>query len=63
MESARSSENPNRMVGINVPLPVPSSFHILEDGALLGDLNIYGPDGLGFYTQKTITQDGLILEI
>ena len=47
------------MVGINVPLPVPSSFHSFGGwkDSLFGDLNIYGPDGLRFYTQrKTITQ-------
>ena len=60
-ESARSfSENAGiGMVGINVPLPVPSSFHSFGGwkDSLFGDLNIYGPDGLRFYTQrKTITQ-------
>ncbi len=47
------------MVGINIPLPVPSSFHSFGGWkeSLFGDLNIYGPDGLRFYTQrKTITQ-------
>ena len=47
------------MVGINIPLPVPSSFHSFGGWkeSLFGDLSIYGPDGLRFYTQrKTITQ-------
>ncbi len=47
------------MVGINIPLPVPSSSHSFGGwkNSLFGDLNIYGPDGLRFYTQrKTITQ-------
>ena len=47
------------MVGINIPLPVPSSFHSFGGwkDSFYGDLSIYGPDGLRFYTQrKTITQ-------
>ncbi len=47
------------MVGVNIPLPVPSSFHSFGGwkDSLFGDLNIYGPDGVRFYTQrKTITQ-------
>ncbi len=47
------------MVGINIPLPVPSSFHSFGGwkDSFFGDLSIYGPDGLRFYTQrKTITQ-------
>ena len=47
------------MVGINIPLPVPSSYHSFGGwkDSIFGDLNIYGPDGVRFYTQrKTITQ-------
>ena len=60
-EQARSfSENVEiGMVGVNIPLPVPSSFHSFGGWkqSLFGDLNIYGPDGVRFYTQrKTITQ-------
>ena len=47
------------MVGVNIPLPVPSSYHSFGGwkNSLFGDLNIYGPDGVRFYTQrKTITQ-------
>ena len=47
------------MVGVNIPLPVPSSFHSFGGwkNSLFGDLSIYGPDGLRFYTQrKTVTQ-------
>lgn len=47
------------MVGINIPLPVPASYHSFGGwkDSLFGDLNMYGPDGLRFYTQrKTITQ-------
>ena len=47
------------MIGINIPLPVPSAFHSFGGwkDSFFGDLNIYGPDGLRFYTQrKTVTQ-------
>ena len=47
------------MVGVNIPLPVPTSFHSFGGwkNSLFGDLNMYGPDGVRFYTQrKTITQ-------
>ena len=47
------------MVGINIPLPVPSSYHSFGGwkDSIFGDLKIYGPDGVRFYTQrKTITQ-------
>ena len=60
-EQAKSfSENVDiGMVGVNIPLPVPTSFHSFGGwkNSLFGDLNIYGPDGVRFYTQrKTITQ-------
>ncbi len=47
------------MVGVNVPLPVPVSFHSFGGWkrSLFGDLSAYGPDGVRFYTRrKTITQ-------
>jgi len=47
------------MVGINVPLPVPVAYHSFGGWkrSLFGDLSIYGPDAIRFYTQrKTITQ-------
>ena len=47
------------MVGINVPLPVPVSYHSFGGWkrSLFGDLHAYGPDGIRFYTKrKTITQ-------
>jgi len=60
-EKARKfSQNVNiGMVGVNIPLPVPSSFHSFGGwkDSLFGDLNMYGPDGLRFFTQrKTVTQ-------
>ena len=47
------------MVGINVPLPVPVSYHSFGGWkrSMFGDLSAYGPDGVRFYTRrKTITQ-------
>jgi len=47
------------MVGINVPLPVPVSYHSFGGWkrSLFGDLFAYGPDSIRFYTRrKTITQ-------
>jgi len=47
------------MVGVNVPLPVPVSYHCFGGWkrSLFGDLFMYGPDGVRFWTRrKTITQ-------
>jgi len=47
------------MVGINVALPVPVSYHSFGGWkrSLFGDLSAYGPDGVRFYTRrKTISQ-------
>ncbi len=47
------------MVGVNVPLPVPVAYHSFGGWkrSLFGDLSIYGPDAVRFYTRrKTITQ-------
>ena len=47
------------MVGINVPLPVPVSYHSFGGWkrSLFGDLSAYGPDAVRFYTKrKTVTQ-------
>ncbi|MFG6160608.1 CoA-acylating methylmalonate-semialdehyde dehydrogenase [Halomonas sp. 1390] len=47
------------MVGVNVPLPVPVSYHSFGGWkrSLFGDLSAYGPDAVRFYTKrKTITQ-------
>ncbi len=46
------------MVGINVPIPVPVSFHSFGGWkhSLFGDHAIYGPEGVHFYTRlKTVT--------
>lgn len=47
------------MVGVNVPLPVPVSYHSFGGWkrSLFGDLSAYGPDAIKFYTRrKTVTQ-------
>ncbi len=47
------------MVGINVPLPVPVSYHSFGGWkrSLFGDLHAYGPDSVRFYTKrKQVTQ-------
>jgi malonate-semialdehyde dehydrogenase (acetylating)/methylmalonate-semialdehyde dehydrogenase len=47
------------MVGVNTPLPVPVAYHSFGGWkhSLFGDLSIYGPDGVRFYTRrKTVTQ-------
>jgi malonate-semialdehyde dehydrogenase (acetylating)/methylmalonate-semialdehyde dehydrogenase len=46
------------MVGINVPIPVPVAYYSFGGwkSSLFGDLHIYGPDGIQFYTQgKVVT--------
>ena len=46
------------MVGINVPIPVPLSFHTFGGwkNSMFGDMNQHGPEGVRFYTRiKTIT--------
>jgi malonate-semialdehyde dehydrogenase (acetylating)/methylmalonate-semialdehyde dehydrogenase len=46
------------MVGINVPIPVPVSYYSFGGwkSSLFGDLHMYGPEGVQFYTRaKVIT--------
>ena len=46
------------MVGINVPIPVPMAFYSFGGWkrSLFGDMAIYGPEGVRFYTRvKTVT--------
>jgi malonate-semialdehyde dehydrogenase (acetylating)/methylmalonate-semialdehyde dehydrogenase len=46
------------MVGVNVPIPVPMSFHSFGGWkrSLFGPLHVHGPDGVRFYTRlKTVT--------
>jgi malonate-semialdehyde dehydrogenase (acetylating)/methylmalonate-semialdehyde dehydrogenase len=44
------------MVGINVPIPVPMAYYSFGGWkqSLFGDLHIYGPDGVKFYTQNKV---------
>ncbi len=44
------------MVGINVPIPVPSAAHSFGGwkSSLFGDSSIYGPDGIRFYTRPKV---------
>ena len=47
------------MVGINVPIPVPVSYHSFGGWkrSAFGDINQYGMEGMRFYTKtKTVTQ-------
>ena len=47
------------MVGINVPIPVPMAWHGFGGwkSSLFGDMHVYGPEGIRFYTrQKSIMQ-------
>ena len=47
------------MVGINVPLPVPVAYFSFGGWkrSLFGDMHIYGPEAVRFYTRsKVITQ-------
>ncbi len=46
------------MVGINVPIPVPVAYYSFGGwkGSLFGDLHMYGPEGVQFYTRgKVVT--------
>ncbi|MFK5216225.1 CoA-acylating methylmalonate-semialdehyde dehydrogenase [Glaesserella parasuis] len=46
------------MVGVNIPIPVPMAFHCFGGwkASIFGPLNVYGSDGVRFYTRmKTIT--------
>ncbi|AHG74685.1 Methylmalonate-semialdehyde dehydrogenase [Mannheimia varigena USDA-ARS-USMARC-1296] len=46
------------MVGVNIPIPVPMAFHCFGGwkASIFGPLNVYGQDGVRFYTRmKTIT--------
>lgn len=44
------------MVGINVPIPVPVSYYSFGGwrGSLFGDLHMYGPEGIKFYTRTKV---------
>ena len=44
------------MVGVNVPIPVPVSYYSFGGwkSSLFGDLHMYGPEGLQFYTRSKV---------
>ncbi|HVA88175.1 MAG TPA: CoA-acylating methylmalonate-semialdehyde dehydrogenase [Candidatus Saccharimonadales bacterium] len=44
------------MVGINVPIPVPVAYYSFGGwkGSLFGDLHMYGPEGIQFYTRAKL---------
>ncbi len=44
------------MVGVNVPIPVPVSYYSFGGwkSSLFGDLHMYGPEGIQFYTHSKV---------
>jgi malonate-semialdehyde dehydrogenase (acetylating) / methylmalonate-semialdehyde dehydrogenase len=47
------------MVGVNVPIPVPVAYYSFGGwkASLFGDLHMYGPEGIQFYTRtKVVTE-------
>ncbi len=44
------------MVGVNVPVPVPVSYYSFGGwkSSLFGDLHMYGPEGIQFYTRAKV---------
>jgi len=44
------------MVGINVPIPVPVAYYSFGGwkASLFGDLHMYGPEGINFYTRAKV---------
>ena len=44
------------MVGVNVPIPVPVSYYSFGGwkASLFGDLHMYGPEGVQFYTRAKV---------
>jgi malonate-semialdehyde dehydrogenase (acetylating)/methylmalonate-semialdehyde dehydrogenase len=49
-------EVPVGMVGVNVPIPVPVAYYSFGGwkASLFGDLHMYGPEGIQFYTRAKI---------
>jgi malonate-semialdehyde dehydrogenase (acetylating)/methylmalonate-semialdehyde dehydrogenase len=47
---------PVGMVGINVPIPVPVAYYSFGGwkASLFGDLHMYGPEGIQFYTRAKV---------
>ena len=47
------------MVGVNVSIPVPVAWHSFGGwkASLFGDLHMYGPEGVHFYTRQKVTTE------
>ncbi len=58
-DSARAFDRDAKagMIGINVPIPVPVAFHSFGGWkrSVFGDRNVYGMEGVGFYTKMKTT--------
>ncbi|MGA0562060.1 CoA-acylating methylmalonate-semialdehyde dehydrogenase [Ancylobacter sp. VNQ12] len=58
-DTARSFDRDAKagMIGINVPIPVPVAFHSFGGWkrSIFGDRNVYGMEGVGFYTKMKTT--------
>jgi malonate-semialdehyde dehydrogenase (acetylating)/methylmalonate-semialdehyde dehydrogenase len=44
------------MVGVNVPIPVPVSYYSFGGwkASLFGDIHMYGPEGIRFFTRTKV---------
>ena len=54
--ASTSSMSTSGMVGINVPIPVPVAYYSFGGwkASLFGDLHMYGPEGIQFYTRAKV---------
>ena len=54
--ASSSSRSNAGMVGINVPIPVPVAYYSFGGwkDSLFGDLHMYGPEGIQFYTRAKV---------
>ena len=54
--ASSSSRSNAGMVGINVPIPVPVAYYSFGGwkDSLFGDLHMYGPEGVQFYTRAKV---------
>ena len=54
--ASSSSRSQAGMVGINVPIPVPVAYYRFGGwkASLFGDLHMYGPEGVQFYTRAKV---------
>jgi len=52
------------MVGVNVPIPVPVAYYSFGGwkDSLFGDLHMYGPEGVQFYTRAKVVTSLLFLK-